>query len=97
MYRCENCHVVVPPNQPQSSVVVETRPRLYENIKPPVAKAKRRPTFEPVSRSAGYEIAKELRVCSACAAILVANAAPIIRPALPEPERPPEVPDMFET
>ena len=78
MYRCENCKGVVPPRHKLNRVVVETRQKTD-----PIFRKKRRSrgrrreagANEPIGYAQGSEIAKELRVCSRCAADMAGGAA----------------------
>ncbi len=68
MFRCDMCNVVVTPGTPSHTVVVETRPTEY----PSRAKAHRMRVGRKLKTlddpgGAGYEIAKEARVCGSCA------------------------------
>ena len=77
MYRCQKCNIVVGPNQKIHKVVVETRPRTYTLARPVRARSRgRREEEEPLGQANGYEIAKELEVCSTCASAVAAEQAP---------------------
>jgi len=57
MYRCQNCNALVGPEQTERKVVVEKRPKQYVD-------EERNLTFS------GWEIIKELSVCSTCEQML---------------------------
>jgi len=62
MFRCENsnCGVLTPARQPENKVVLETRPKTYEN------KIKRGKQKGTILTTHGSEIVKEIRVCPQC-------------------------------
>ncbi len=81
LYRCQKCKTVVAPGMKLNRVVVETRPKtypVYGKAKGRKRKKSRRMKFqdrEHIAMATGHEIAKELRVCAACAAALTAEMA----------------------
>lgn len=72
MYRCKQCHRVVPPGKPAAKCVVETRERVYT----PRGDANPRGEDDRRSRSrqdpggSGREIVREELLCEECAAAL---------------------------
>lgn len=70
MYRCDKCNTVVPAGRKLNRVVTETRQKSYAVFKQAKGKGRQRFTGapEPVANATGWEIAKELEVCAACAA-----------------------------
>ena len=77
MYRCENkgCRKLVPIRTPQSKIVTDTRPQVYEN------KIKRGKQKGKIKRTEGHEIVKEINVCPKCYSDLTGKVAPVPRPS----------------
>ncbi|MGD8609289.1 MAG: hypothetical protein PVH21_18465 [Myxococcales bacterium] len=68
MYRCELCNRVSRPGDRAVKVVLERRPAEYPSrSKAQRARSGRRSKFQDDPGGAGYEIAKEVVTCAACA------------------------------
>lgn len=68
MYRCELCNRVSRPGDRAMKVVLERRPAEYPSrSKAQRARSGRRSKFQDDPGGAGYEIAKEVIACAACA------------------------------
>lgn len=83
MFRCENanCGVVTPARQPENRIVLETRPRTYEN------KIKRGKQKGTILTTHGSEIVKEIRVCPQCFIVLTGEKPKAAREAPVTPPR----------
>jgi hypothetical protein len=84
MYRCQNCNVLVPAGTKVHRAVVETRPKVYTAQAPPAGR-KRKNTkgrFQ-ANETSGWEIVRELQVCTTCYADLAetVEAAANVLPA----------------
>jgi len=90
LYRCEACNTVVPPRTQAQKVILETRPKVYRNVKKPAGKRRRDQPMDVESMSSsGTEIVHEAMLCGACAAKATqAQLAASLAPAAPvaEPE-----------
>ncbi len=77
MYRCQNCDVLVAAGSKVNRIVVDTRPRSYEQTQAPKGRKKRKTKgrFQN-TESHGWEIVRELAVCSTCYAKLSEEIAP---------------------
>jgi hypothetical protein len=68
LYRCEACNTVVPPRTQANKVVLETRPKVYRNVKKPKGKRRRnQPVDIEATSTSGTEIVHEALLCGACA------------------------------
>ncbi|MED5372228.1 MAG: hypothetical protein VX899_14510 [Myxococcota bacterium] len=71
MYRCQNCGVLVAAGTKVNRIVVETRPRTYQADSAPKGRKKKKMKGRyQRSEALGWEIVRELAVCSACYAKL---------------------------
>jgi hypothetical protein len=77
MYRCQNCDVLVTAGSKVNRIVVDTRPRSYEQSQAPKGRKKRKTKgrFQN-TESHGWEIVRELAVCGTCCAKLSEEIAP---------------------
>lgn len=76
MYRCELCNRVSRPGDRAMKVVIERRPAEYPSrSKAQRARSGRRSKYQDDPGGAGYEIAKEVIACMACAQEQLAKEA----------------------
>lgn len=59
MYKCGECKKTQPEGTKRINFIAQTRPKTYENR---ISKGKR----EKVIRSSGWEIVKEIALCTPC-------------------------------
>lgn len=65
MYICNNCQQCSKPGEKTETIVLETRPKTYTNTIKVWDKKLKRP-IKQAKTSEGFEIVREVKVCSAC-------------------------------
>ena len=67
MFKCEKCKMAIKKRQKQYTITIETREKIYDNIVNKVIKhGKKTKRFHREFTTKGFEIKREIKVCSRC-------------------------------